>query len=52
MSADSKIQRGAVQRFSKSPRLREAHFEDYSQVAALATKFHLQIEFRGGRIFG
>jgi hypothetical protein len=44
MSADSKILRGAVPRFSKSPKLREARFEDYSQVAALATRFHLQFE--------
>lgn len=43
MIAD-KIHRGAVPRFSKSLKLREARFEDYSQVAELATKFHLQFE--------
>ncbi len=44
MSADPQIRQGAVQRFSKSPKFREARFEDYFQVAALATKFQLQIE--------
>src|SRR4029077_6899367 len=44
MSADSQTPRGAVPRSSTSPRLREARFEDYFQMAALTTKFHLQTE--------
>lgn len=29
---------------SKAPKLREAHFEDYTQITALTVKFHLQTE--------
>jgi hypothetical protein len=44
MSAGSQIQPGSVPKSSKSPKLREARFEDYSQVAALTAKFQIETE--------
>ncbi len=44
MSADTQIQSTSVSRSQKPPRLREARFEDYAQVAALASRFDLYTE--------
>jgi len=48
MSADPQTQPASVPRSQKPPQLREARFEDYAQVAALASKFHLQTESYAG----
>jgi hypothetical protein len=44
MSADPQSQPPLLPRSQKSLKLREVRFEDYTQVAALASKFHLQTE--------
>jgi hypothetical protein len=44
MSADLHIQPAPIPRSQKSLKLREVRFEDYSQVAALASKNHLYFE--------
>lgn len=44
MSTDPQVQPAPILRSQKPLKLREARFEDYSQVAALASKFHLQTE--------
>jgi len=44
MSADPQTQYAPISRPPKSLKLREVRFEDYSQIAALASKFHLHIE--------
>lgn len=44
MSADPQNQSAPVPRSQKSLKLREVRFEDYPQVAALASKFHLYTE--------
>jgi len=44
MSADARIQPAPIPRSHKALKLREARFEDYPQVAALASKYHLYVE--------
>ena len=44
MSADARIPPAPIPRSQKSLKLREARFEDYPQVAALASKNHLYVE--------
>jgi len=44
MSADRQIQAAPIPRSQKWPKLREVRFEDYPQVAALASKFDLYTE--------
>jgi hypothetical protein len=44
MSADARIQPGPLRRPQNTLKLRELRFEDYSQVAALASKNHLYVE--------
>lgn len=44
MSVDPQSQPASVPRLQKQLKLREVRFEDYPQVAALASKFHLQTE--------
>lgn len=44
MSADARIQPAPIPRSQKALKLREARLEDYPQVAALASKYHLYFE--------
>jgi hypothetical protein len=44
MSADVRIQPAPIPRSPRALKLREARFEDYSQVLALASKNHLYVE--------
>jgi hypothetical protein len=48
MTSDPQIQPASIPKSQKPLNLREARFEDYSQVAALASKFRLQIESYSG----
>ena len=44
MSADARIQPASIPRSPKALKLREARFEDYPLLAALASKYHLYFE--------
>src|SRR5580692_6482509 len=44
MSADARIQPASISRSPKTLKLREARFEDYPLLAALASKYHLYFE--------
>jgi hypothetical protein len=48
MSADTKARSAPVPISHKSPKLREVRFEDYPQIAALASKFDLHTESYSG----